>query len=102
MIYFAINSNDGLIKIGYSAIPIGRIIHLGKSISILATLDGNRPREILLHKRFSHLRVTGEWFKPDQELLNFIQNPDLESLKEFAYPTRKARKLAKERRDSVG
>lgn len=31
--------------------------------------------EYALHKRFAHLRVRGEWFRPEKELLDFVGNP---------------------------
>jgi hypothetical protein len=52
----------------------------------------------MLHRRFRHLRVLGEWFRPEPELLDFIQ------AETFVWPqhdqeiSKEARHLAKELR----
>ena len=30
--------------------------------------------EAILHDYFNHLRMSGEWFKPDKQLIDFINN----------------------------
>jgi hypothetical protein len=82
-----------LIKIGYSWNPGLRSMRfrtqLRGPVEILAAIpfkwcgkkDSNASAgEKNLHKRFSHLRVTGEWFKPEQELLGFIDGVNREVL----------------------
>lgn len=77
MIYF-IQSSDNFIKIGYSANPAKRLASLQTSAAepliLLGTVTGGRDKEEVLHDRFSHLRISGEWFRPDQELLDYIEH----------------------------
>lgn len=68
---------DGeLIKIGYSGAPEVRLsdlqTHSGRELEILKTIPGTYEDERRLHTQFSHLRVRGEWFQSDPELLDFI------------------------------
>jgi hypothetical protein len=61
------------VKIGFSA-------HLRKRMEVipheefLGRIPGTMRDEKNLHRRFAHLRTTGEWFKADDELLTFIEN----------------------------
>lgn len=67
---------DGLIKIGFSAVPQARIVTLRREhgpLKVLATHKGGRDAERVQHRRFDHLRVTGEWFRPEPELLAHIE-----------------------------
>lgn len=77
--YFARPIQGGPIKIGYSAWPELRAGSLhwrhGDSVEILAILDGGRLRERELHGLFAEYRITGEWFAPVQEILDFIERP---------------------------
>lgn len=68
---------DGeLIKIGYSGAPEARLndlqTHSGRELEILKTIPGTYEDEKRLHTQFGHLRVRGEWFQSDPELLDFI------------------------------
>lgn len=68
-VYFA--QRDGLIKIGWSKSVPYRMISL--RAKLIGAEPGERAREASLHKRFSHLRVHGEWFNPGEDLLEYIQ-----------------------------
>ena len=74
MIYVA-KANDA-VKIGYSRNPLIRISSLQTSspyeIDVLLVIDGSIFDEHSLHKRFSHLRMAGEWFKFNGEIRDFI------------------------------
>lgn len=63
---------DGLIKIGCSQDPQRRQYRLNtgnpKAIQWLGAVPGSRRDEAALHRRFRHVRVRGEWFRPDEEL----------------------------------
>jgi hypothetical protein len=37
-------------------------------------MEGGRESEAAHHQRFAHLRVRGEWFRPDAELLEYIEH----------------------------
>lgn len=41
-------------------------------LELLVVLPGGLPEEAILHKRFAHLRVVGEWFRFDGELVEFV------------------------------
>ena len=75
-IYFI--ASEEAIKIGCSKNPEMRLgeLQVGaeQDLVLLATVDGNRQSELDLHRRFAHLRLRGEWFMADQELLDFIGN----------------------------
>ena len=40
---------------------------------ILGAIPASITDEIKLHERFAHLRIKGEWYKPESELLDFIE-----------------------------
>lgn len=79
MIYFIQAGEAGAIKIGLAADPSGRLMQLQTSsaspLRMLRTFDGGRELEAALHRRFARLRLHGEWFKPDEELLRFAADP---------------------------
>lgn len=80
-VYFIQMGEDGPIKIGSSSSPRSRLRYLRSGspypLHLIATIDKGIASERDLHKHFSHLRLEGEWFKPDRELLDCIA--DLQS-----------------------
>lgn len=68
-VYFATRP-DGLIKIGYTKDLKQRMRMLG--VELIATVRGGRALESALHHRFARSRVEGEWFKPTDDLLAYI------------------------------
>ena len=78
MIYFLQASLIGRIKIGYStrerlykrmnqirtASPV--------TVELLATCEGNRSKERMLHEKFGASRRNGEWFDPTPDLVRYI------------------------------
>lgn len=78
VVYFVQGETIPLIKIGiaknfglrFSSLQTGS----PDTLRILAVIPGSREKEIELHKRFSRLRVRGEWFRPEPELLNYIES----------------------------
>lgn len=77
MVYF-IRRADGFIKIGTTACLTRRLAQLkaehGPDLTVLAVIDGGPAREGGLHFRFSHLRADGEWFRPGDDILAFIES----------------------------
>lgn len=73
-IYFV--TDGSAIKIGYSATPDTRIRDLQiahhTELKVLGCIEGEPRDEKRLHKQFAHLKVRGEWFRSDPELLDFI------------------------------
>lgn len=76
-VYFIQQGEFGLVKIGYSKNPTHRLMVLqtahGERLSMRACAPGGKEQEHALHERFTHLRVAGEWFRPGEELLAYIQ-----------------------------
>lgn len=76
MIYFIQAVDGGPIKIGWSNKPKKRKAvlqrKLGKPLQILCVIEGGRWDEYKLHKQFANFRLYGEWFNPDDSLLDFI------------------------------
>lgn len=64
------------IKIGYSTNWPQRIAELQVGcpyrLSVLHIMEGPREFEPELHQRFAHLRVQGEWFRRDGDLISYI------------------------------
>lgn len=77
LVYFIQHATGGAIKIGISSGPDYRLRNINASThdpryAFLATEHGGRAREAELHLRFAHLRMHGEWFQPEQDLLDYI------------------------------
>jgi hypothetical protein len=76
VIYF-VQSVTGEIKIGISGDPAARFIVLQAGspvlLSMLGVMLGDREKEREIHTRFEESRLRGEWFRPDPELLAYIE-----------------------------
>src|SRR5258707_11256206 len=86
MVYFLQSTSpEQLIKIGNSENPRNRVSELqtgnGYRLILLKVVKGGKVEERELHKKFQDLQVCGEWFKPEQKLVDFIDS--LLSDKEF-------------------
>jgi hypothetical protein len=79
IVYFIQSGGFGPIKIGKTRNELERRLTALQTASshplrILATLDDQpASRETELHLKFDHLRLKGEWFRPEQDLLDFIK-----------------------------
>jgi hypothetical protein len=79
-VYF-IQAADGTgpIKIGWANDPQKRLTTIQRmspvSLAILGTVEGDRKKEKRIHLHFADLRLYGEWFRPDEELMEFVKNP---------------------------
>ncbi len=76
-IYFIQGEVTQHIKIGVSKNPENRRKSLESSepLNLLAVIkEGGIVMEERLHEQFKHLRLHGEWFRPDKELFEFIDN----------------------------
>lgn len=77
-VYFVQGEFGGGIKIGFSKTPESRLKQLQTSypdtLKILVLVPGNNKDEKTYHKKFEHIKLNGEWFKPDKELLDEIEN----------------------------
>jgi hypothetical protein len=59
------------IKIGFTKNLPGRLADLPHD-EVLAVMPGGLADEARCHAAFAHLRETGEWFRPEKDLLDFI------------------------------
>jgi len=75
-VYFIKDLTTGKVKIGKSSNPTSRLktLQIGSSseLQIKKTIPGGIYLEQIIHKYFRHLRVKGEWFKPDYEMKSFL------------------------------
>ena len=74
-VYFI--SNGEAIKIGVSKDVVERMRGLqtasSRPLRLMAFLPGATGRdEAMLHRKFAHLRLNGEWFRPEAELLEYV------------------------------
>lgn len=75
-VYFAINEEHAMCKIGYSVSPSKRLKELQTScpyiLKIQKTVVGDIQMERLFHKIYKDYKITGEWFKLIGELKRFV------------------------------
>lgn len=73
-VYFIQAGESGPIKIGRAKEPRRRLYNFQTASSEQLYLLGITEKydEFDLHIKFSHLRIRGEWFESDDELLTFI------------------------------
>lgn len=77
-VYFIQAEPGGLIKIGFSINPSGRLYNLQMScpvpLKIIALIkDAPQPVEVTAHYSLSKWRKYGEWFEPSKEVLEYMQ-----------------------------
>lgn len=76
-VYFVSDSNMRAIKIGISTDPIKRLSGLQTGspdeLVLICAIPGDLDLEQSIHRMFSHLNIGGEWFRPDDELIEFIR-----------------------------
>ena len=76
-VYFILDQDRQVIKIGCSNDPQRRMLSLqtGNSVrlKLLGSTLGDERVERDLHERFKPFRVGGEWFRASEELLSFIK-----------------------------
>jgi len=81
-VYFVQDSMSKRVKIGYSADFKTRFNSLSSSnankLFILGVFPGTEEDETKLHKKFIRSKVHGEWFHPDAEILEFIDQKNKE------------------------
>lgn len=80
LVYFIQQGENGPIKIGYSADPLKRLQTLSTAspypLQLLTVVPGGKALEQDLHARFVSCQLEGEWFAPDNSLLEFIASLD--------------------------
>ena len=77
-IYFIQESLNGSIKIGLSFNIQKRLFQLQRGLpqelKVIGCLEGDHADEKMLHEKFNNLWIRGEWYKPEKELLQFIED----------------------------
>lgn len=73
---------SGDVKIGYSRQPARRLSAIRHSsgegqTTIIRVIDGGRPTERWLHRRFAAYRRTGEWFEFHPEMMEVVPPDEL-------------------------
>jgi hypothetical protein len=73
-VYFV--TDGSAIKIGFSVDATQRLPNLQtatpRDLRLIASFPGSEDDEASLHAHFCHLKIRGEWFTADEELLTFI------------------------------
>jgi hypothetical protein len=78
-VYFILNQEKALVKIGVSANAKRRLFelksHNSDRLELLKTIDSEvaEKLESELHKKFEHIHVYGEWFSYNDDLKSFIE-----------------------------
>lgn len=74
--YFIQADNGGPIKIGRASNIRKRLASLqcshSRMLVLLASMEGDHEAE--MHEKFAHLRIKGEWFRAEGELLDFLKS----------------------------
>ncbi len=77
-VYFIQGYCGGAIKIGYSKEPETRLKSLQTgypdTLRILLLVPGSEKTEQYFHMKFEIYKLQGEWYKPDQVLLDYIED----------------------------
>lgn len=77
-VYFIQGLCGGAIKVGYSVDPNKRLKELQTgypdTLTILLMIPGTEQTEKTLHRQFESSRLKGEWFRPDEYLIDAIKN----------------------------
>lgn len=75
-IYFVKDTTTGNIKIGYSSSLRSRLSNIrsqdGSKAELLALIPGDKADENHYHTKFYHDHVIGDWYKPSENLTEFI------------------------------
>lgn len=77
-VYFVRRGHDGPIKVGSASHVPSRIKGLQcacpEGLVLLATVPASALTERQAHKQFAAHRIRGEWFRPDPEILTYIES----------------------------
>lgn len=83
-VYFVHNADSNAMKIGRAKNLEKRLSSLQTSspatlklVKAIQVTSGKEAAELeyKLHQQFTHLRITGEWFKTETELLDYLKSP---------------------------
>lgn len=75
-VYFILNKRRGVVKIGNSKRPQNRVVDLQVSsadpLILLGAIEGTKELEKRLHGIFSQYWVSGEWFRYESDVKQYI------------------------------
>lgn len=75
-VYFIIDERSQAIKIGWARNPEMRLQSLQvanpNELRLLGSITGGCGLEGKIHNQFDHLRIRGEWFRLDFDLLGYL------------------------------
>jgi hypothetical protein len=76
-VYFILNEAENLVKIGYSHNPWNRVKQLqvsnGNKLKLIYYVLGDKNFEYALHLKFKDFKTSGEWFKYNDVIKNWIR-----------------------------
>lgn len=77
MIYFIQAGKKGPIKIGFTEKPVEERLYSlqtssAEQLFVLGTIEGTKKEEYLIHQKYHIYQIRNEWFRPGEELINFI------------------------------
>src|SRR5438445_517498 len=86
-VYFILAEDGNAIKIGHCKLPAQRAASMQSQhwsrLWLIGAMRGARPEELRMHKKFAHLKILGEWFRSDNEILAFIDRLPLRDMAEM-------------------
>lgn len=75
-LYFIRAGEDGPIKIGHAKLPDARrhALQPGNHVqlNVVCIFPGGVDAEVAAHFAFRHLRIRGEWFRPEPDLMALV------------------------------
>lgn len=75
-VYF-VKAGNGAVKIGYSADfdrRFGEVMKmLPEKMEVLCRVPGDRRTEFYFHRKLQRSRIVGEWFRPDEDVVDTVQ-----------------------------
>ncbi len=78
MVYLIVDEIQKVCKIGYAEAPKKRIKQLQTAnvnpLILKVTIYGDMNLESTIHNLFKHLRIRGEWFKYEPEILRYFED----------------------------
>jgi hypothetical protein len=84
-VYFLLNPRTCEVKIGFTSDLNARMSSLksgaGSELSLIRLIDGGRATEKWLHRRFAHLRRSGEWFSYHDDMLSIVAPDEIPVIK---------------------
>lgn len=79
MIYVIVELETANCKVGYSRNPDKRLRELQtgnpNTLSILCTLEGDKPDERMIHDKWKDVHMKGEWFSYNEKFVDWLYSP---------------------------